>query len=146
MVCDISLRLRFIFHVQNRRQGVTNPLFIAWGEWDVELRNYRKTVSPPTGVSRPPYRCHHVAVCSYHEDGPRAAARREVPLHQARKTGALRRVHVEECNGQTPPNCIHLRPILDRHGHSGVVADLHEQQDRLLYEQAVQSNLYGDAA
>merc|ERR1712037_789784 len=62
------------------------------------------------------------------------------------KTGALRRVHVEECNGQTPPNCIHLRPILDRHGHSGVVADLHEQQDRLLYEQAVQSNLYGDAA
>merc|ERR1712117_988324 len=90
--------------------------------------------------------CHHVAIRSHHEDGPRAAARREISLHPARETGGIRRLHDEECNGQGPPHRVHLRAIHDRHVRRHRVAALHGQNDRLLHESALQVGLHGDAA
>ena len=89
---------------------------------------------------------HHVAIRSHHEDGPRAAARREISLHPARETGGIRRLHDEERNGQGPPHRIHLRAIHDRHVRRDRVAALHGQNDRLLHESALQVDLHGDAA
>merc|ERR1712241_1045579 len=89
---------------------------------------------------------HYVAIRSHHEDGPRAAARREISLHPARETGGIRRLHDEERNGQGPPHRIYLRAIHDRHVRRDRVAALHGQNDRLLHESALQVDLHGDAA